>query len=190
MSTYDSNRIGTHESEQRNAVIVFTHRLNEYWPGAYGEAGQNRASLAAARMARSAYGLKPARQVPARLAPSISTAVPPTATERLAIVCDRLYLMMGDSGLSLVAVPPSSTRDSTSQLAAILAEGIPYTSVKVSLNLERAGAIPGITDYGKVTVAKAGLLTPSVAAKALEMRSQLKARYLETITAPAREGIS
>ena len=43
MNTYNSNRTATFDRAQRNAVIVFTHRFNEYWPGVCGEDGRNRA---------------------------------------------------------------------------------------------------------------------------------------------------
>lgn len=160
-------------------VIVFTHRMNAYWPGEYG-------------------GGDDSAKIPFCSSMDGKTAVVTETGE----VCDcdrcpynaygsdvkggkgkacknmrRVYLMMdGDPNFYLLTVPPTSIKDVNKQLAKIIAGGTPYTGMVVSFKLEKATNAGGIV-YSKVTVSKAGLLPPAIATQAKEMRRKVKEQY-------------
>ena len=90
--------------------------------------------------------------------------------------------MDGDPNIYQLTVPPTSIKDVGIQMKKILAAGTAYTGMVVRLTLEKVKNAGG-TDYAKVKIEKAGLLPPAAAAKAKELRRQIKAQHKEfTIT--------
>lgn len=177
------------DCEQRNAVIVFTHRFNEYWPGVCGEDGRNRApscsntdgkiGLWAENGEASSCETCPFNQYgsAADIQGTACYSMRPLLSHdgrfrsfpcgRSSILDPRFYLVDGDSR-----------------------RGNPLYQRKGEPQPRKDWGHTGNHRLWKVTIAKTGLLAPSEAAKAMEMRSQIKARFLETITTPAREAMS
>ena len=77
----------------------------------------------------------------------------------------------------LLTVPPTSIKEINKQLTKIMgSKGIPYTNLIIGLKLEKATNSNGKA-YSKVIIEKKGLLPAEAAAKAKELRRQIKEKY-------------
>ena len=176
-------------------VIIFTHRLNGFWPGAYGT-DDNKVPTCSSMDGKTGVNTETGEVRSCDTCPlnQYGTDDNPNGTGK-GKACKnmrRVYLMMnGDPNFYLLTVPPTSIKDVNKQLTKIITGGTPYTGLIVSFKLEKANNAKGVA-YSKVTVEKKGLLPPGVSAIAKEMRRQIKSKYQEmTITlgeyAPAQE---
>ena len=73
-------------------------------------------------------------------------------------------------------MPPTSIKDVNKQLAKILASGVPYTGMIVTLSLEKTKNNNGVA-YSKVIIKKKGVLPAATAAQVQALRGQIKAQY-------------
>ncbi len=176
-------------------VIIFTHRLNGYWPGAFGT-DDNKVPACSSMDGKTAVWTDTGEVRTCENCPlnQYGSDDNPNGTGK-GKACKnmrRIYLMMnGDPNFYLLTVPPTSIKDVNKQLTKIITGGAPYTGLIVSFKLEKAKNAKGV-EYSKVTVEKKGLLPPAVSTTAKEMRRQIKAKYQDmTITlaeyAPAQD---
>lgn len=167
-------------------VIVFTHRLNAYWPSEYG-GGDDSAKIPTCSSMDGKTGIvtetgevRECENCPYNAYGSDGKGGRGKACKNMR----RVYLVMdGDPNLYLLTVPPTSIKDVNKQLAKIIAGGIPYTGMVISFKLEKAANANGVA-YSKVTVSKAGLLPPAIAAQIKEMRCKIKEQYTDMAIAP------
>ena len=168
-------------------VILFTHRLNGYWPGSFGSAKDPKDRIPTCASMDGKTGLVQAGDntgevVTCETCPfnQYGTGTDEKGNPSQGKACKnmrRIYLMMdGDPNFYLLTVPPTSIKDVNKQLAKILASGTPYTSMIVGFTLEKAQNSNGVA-YSKVVVKKKGLLPPDAAAQVLKLRNQIKAQY-------------
>lgn len=182
-----------------SGVIIFTHRVNGFWPNAFGASGNPEDKIPACSSMDGKSGFWPStgevRQCESCPYNQFGSAAEVKGEQAKGKACKnmrRLYLMLdGDPNFYLLTVPPTSLRDANRQLQKILGGGVPYTGLIVKLTLEKAKNAGGI-EYSKVVISKAGLLPPEVAAQAVAMRRQIKEQYQNmTLTlddyAPAQE---
>lgn len=169
--------------KQIDAVLVFTHRANGFWPGAYGSGDdQNKAPACASMDGKTAIWTDTGEARNCEKCPmnQYGSGTDQKGNQSRGKACKnmrRLYLMMsGDPNLYLLTVPPTSIRDVNKQLAKIIAGGIPYTGLIISLTLEKAQNANGVA-YSKVVVKKNGILPAAIAAQAIELRRQIKEQY-------------
>lgn len=185
-------------------VILFTHRLNGYWPNAFGTASNPEDKIPVCSSMDGKTGVvqtgdRTGEVINCETCPfnQYGTGVDEKGNQKKGKACKnmrRIYLMMdGDPNFYLLTVPPTSIKDVNKQLAKILASGTPYTSMIVGFTLEKAQNSNGVA-YSKVVVKKKGLLPQSAAAQVLKLRNQIKAQYQsmtltldEYTTAPAQE---
>lgn len=171
-------------------VVIFTHRLNGYWPGAFGEGDTNAPPVCSSmdgEKGRLADGSLPVTQegelITCENCPfnQYGSAVDQKGNASRGKACKnmrRIYLMMDqDPNVYQLTVPPTSIREVSAQMKKILAEGVPYTGLIVKLTLEKAKNAGGI-EYAKVAIKKAGLLPPEVAKQATALRREIKAQYM------------
>ena len=172
-------------------VILFTHRLNGYWPNAFGTASNPEDKIPTCSSMDGKTGIVQAGSrsgevINCETCPynQYGTGVDDKGNPKKGKACKnmrRIYLMMdGDPNFYLLTVPPTSIKDVNKQLAKILASGTPYTSMIVGFTLEKAQNSNGVA-YSKVVVKKKGLLPPDAAAQVLQLRNQIKAQY-QTMT--------
>ena len=172
-----------------NGVVLFTHRLNGYWPGAFGESDTNSPPYCSSmdgETGRLADGSIPATQdgelITCDNCPynQYGSAVDQKGNASRGKACKnmrRIYLMMDqDPNVYQLTVPPTSIKEVSLQMKKILNGGVPYTGLIVRLTLEKAKNASGI-EYGKVAIKKAGLLPPEVAKQATLLRRQIKEQY-------------
>lgn len=165
-------------------VIVFTHRMNGYWPNSYGTGeGEDKIPLCSsmdgkAGLCRDTGELRSCESCPMNQFGSAMGSNGEMAKGKACKNMRRLYMMLdGDPNFYLLTVPPTSIKEVNRQLAKIMgSKGIPYTGLIVSLKLEKAVNAGGIS-YSKVVIEKKGLLPAAVAATAKEMRRQIKEQY-------------
>lgn len=165
------------------AVLVFTHRANGYWPGAYGSGDdQNKAPVCSSMDGKTAIWTETGEVRSCESCPynDYGTAVDQKGQQTRGKACKnmrRLYLMMsGDPNLYLLTVPPTSIKEVNKQLAKIIGSGTPYTGIVTILSLEKAKNANGV-DYNKVVLQKGQPLPPEVAAQAVAMRQRIKEQY-------------
>lgn len=160
-------------------VIIFTHRMNAYWPGEYGN-GDDSTKIPTCSSMDGKTGIVTetgevceCERCPYNAYGSDTRGGKGKACKNMR----RIYLVMdGDPNLYLLTVPPTSIKDVNKQLAKIIAGGTPYTGMVISFKLEKATNANGVA-YSKVTVSKAGLLPPAIATQAKQMRSKVKEQY-------------
>ena len=169
--------------KQITAVLIFTHRANGYWPGAYGSGDDTNKLPACSSMdGKNAIwtDTNEPRSCETCQMNQYNTATDQAGRTTKGKACKnmrRLYLMMsGDPNLYLLTVPPTSIKDVNKQLAKIIANGTPYTGITVNLTLEKAKNANGVS-YSKVVIKPAGTLPPDVAAQATALRRQIKEQY-------------
>lgn len=167
-----------------SGVIIFTHRMNGYWPNSYGTGeGEDKIPLCSSMDGKSGLWrdsgeLRNCENCPLNQYGSAAATKGETARGKACKNMRRLYMMLdGDPNFYLLTVPPTSIKEVNRQLAKIMgSKGIPYTGLIVSLKLEKAVNAGGIA-YSKVVIEKKGLLPAPVAATAKEMRRQIKDQY-------------
>ena len=165
-------------------VILFTHRLNGYWPNAYGTSNnpEDKVPLCSSMDSKTGFNPSTGEVTTCENCPlnQYGTGVDDKGNPKKGKACKnmrRIYLMMdGDPNFYLLTVPPTSIKDVNKQLAKILASGTPYTSMIVGFTLEKAQNNNGVA-YSKVVVKKKGLLPQDAAAQVLQLRNQIKAQY-------------
>jgi len=165
-------------------VILFTHRLNGYWPNAFGTSSnpEDKVPLCSSMDSKTGFNPTTGEVTSCENCPlnQYGTGVDDKGNPKKGKACKnmrRIYLMMdGDPNFYLLTVPPTSIKDVNKQLAKILASGTPYTSMIVGFTLEKAQNSNGVA-YSKVVVKKKGLLPPDAAAQVLKLRNQIKAQY-------------
>lgn len=181
-------------------AIVFTHRLNGYWSGAYGSGDDNRIPVCSSIDGKNGLNTETGEIRPCATCPlnQYGTATDHKGNQAKGKACKnmrRLYLLMnGDPNIYLLTVPPTSIKDVNKQLAKILTDGVPYTGLAINLKLTTAKNANGV-DYSKVVISKSGLLPKATAEAVKVLRQELKAQYKNTAvtsedyTAPANTGL-
>lgn len=167
-----------------SGVIVFTHRMNGYWPNSYGTGeGEDKIPLCSSMdgktgLCRDTGEVRSCESCPMNQFGSGTDAKGEASRGKACKNMRRLYMMLdGDPNFYLLTVPPTSIKEVNRQLAKIMgSKGIPYTGLIVSLKLEKAVNSGGIA-YSKVVIEKKGLLPAAVANTAKEMRREIKAQY-------------
>lgn len=165
-------------------VIVFTHRLNGYWPETFGSGdGEDKIPVCSSMdgktgLNRETGEVRHCESCPFNQFGSGTDNKGAAARGKACKNMRRLYMMLdGDPNFYLLSVPPTSIKEVNRRLAKIMgSKGIPYTGLVVSLKLEKATNAGGIA-YSKVVIEKKGLLPPAASAAAQEMRRQIKAKY-------------
>ena len=161
-------------------VIIFTHRMNAYWPEKFG--GGDSAAAGSNPPECSSWDAKSGlNAVTGEVRTCDNCPHNLFGADGAGKACKnmrRIYLMMnGRPDVYLLSVPPTSIRDINKQLARIMgSQRIPYTRMVMKFHLEQAVNKNGIS-YSKVTVEKGGLLPPETAKLAAELRQQLKESY-------------
>ena len=164
------------------AVVVFTHRVNGFWAGAYGDDDQNKAPVCSSIDGKTGVRIDSGEVISCETCPlnQFGSATDQKGEPGKGKACKnmrRLYLMMdNDPNFYLLTVPPTSIKDVNKQLAKIMAGGTPYTGLVLKLTLEKTKNAAGV-EYSKVVISKAGLLSTAVSAAAKEMRRQIKQQY-------------
>ena len=164
------------------AVVVFTHRVNGFWAGAYGDDDQNKAPVCSSIDGKTGVRIDSGEVISCETCPlnQFGSATDQKGEPGKGKACKnmrRLYLMMdNDPNFYLLTVPPTSIKDVNKQLAKIMAGGTPYTGLVLKLTLEKTKNAAGV-EYSKVVISKAGLLSTAVSAAAKEMRRQIKEQY-------------
>lgn len=167
-----------------SGVIIFTHRMNGYWPNAYGTGGDDDKAPYCSSMdgktglCQSTGEVRSCETCPMNQFGSASATKGENARGKACKNMRRLYMMLdNDPNFYLLTVPPTSIKEVNRQLAKIMgSKGIPYTGLIVSLKLEKATNSGGIV-YSRVTIERKGLMPPAAAETAKEMRRQIKAQY-------------
>ena len=169
--------------KQIDAVVIFTHRTNGFWPGAYGSGeDQNQPPACASMDGKTAIWTDTGEVRSCEGCPynEYGSGADQTGKQSRGKACKnmrRLYLMMsGDPNLYLLTVPPTSIKDVNRQLAKILAGGITATGMILRFTLERATNANGVA-YSKVVIKKGGILPKAVADQATALRRQVKDQY-------------
>ena len=167
-----------------SGVIVFTHRMNGYWPNSYGTGeGEDKIPLCSSMdgktgLCRDSGEVRSCESCPMNQFGSGTDAKGEASRGKACKNMRRLYMMLdNDPNFYLLTVPPTSIKEVNRQLAKIMgSKGIPYTGLIVSLKLEKAVNAGGIA-YSKVVIEKKGLLPAGVANTAREMRREIKVQY-------------
>jgi hypothetical protein len=170
----------TDAMKEIEGVIVFTHRLSAYWPGAYG--GGNDLPTCSSMDGKTGINSETGEAVECEHCPynQYGTGTDDKGNPSKGKACKnmrRIYLMMdGDPNFYLLTVPPTSIRDVNKQMAKILASGTPYIGMIVSLTLEKTKNSNGVA-YSKVVVKKKSLLPPAVISATKAIRDEIKSQY-------------
>lgn len=165
-------------------VIVFTHRMNGFWPESFGSSeGEDKIPLCSSMdgktgVWRDSGEVRSCESCPMNQFGSADDGKGGKGKGKACKNMRRLYMMLdGDPNFYLLTVPPTSIKEVNRQLVKIMgSKGIPYTGLIVSLKLEKAVNANGVA-YSKVVLEKKGLLPPAVSAQAKEMRRQIKEQY-------------
>lgn len=165
-------------------VIIFTHRANGFWPGSYGSGDDgNKIPLCSSMNGKTGMRTDTGEIVTCESCPynQFGSAADEKGNQSRGKACKnmrRLYIMRdGNPNIYLLTVPPTSIKEVNKQLTKIMgSKGIPYTNLIIGLKLEKAVNSNGIA-YSKVIIEKKGLLPAEAAAKAKELRRQVKEKY-------------
>ena len=166
-------------------VILFTHRLNGYWPNTFGTSSNPEDKVPTCSSMDGKTGFNPGTgEVTSCESCPLNQygtgGVDEKGNQKKGKACKnmrRIYLMMdGDPNCYLLSVPPTSIKDVNKQLAKILASGVPYTGMIVTLSLEKTKNNNGVA-YSKVIIKKKGVLPAATAAQVQALRGQIKAQY-------------
>jgi len=168
-------------------VIVFTHRLNGYWPGSFGAAkeAKDKIPVCSSMDGKTGLNLSTGETIDCYNCPynQYGTGVDEKGRPSRGKTCKnmrRIYLMMdNDPNVYLLTVPPTSIQDVNNQLARMIAGGVPYRSMVVSLTLDKAQNNSGVV-YSKVAIKKKGLLPPAAMEKVQQVRLQVKSQCQST----------
>lgn len=164
-------------------VIVFTHRVNAYWPGTYGAGGEeSRIPLCSSMDGKTGLHTATGEVRDCNACPynQYGTGVDDKGRQAKGKACKnmrRVYLLMsGDPNLYLLTIPPTSIRAVNRQLTRILSGGTPYVGMVMRFTLERAKNSGGIV-YSRVQVQPAGRLPAASAQQVTQMRTEIKKQY-------------
>lgn len=165
-----------------DGVVIFTHRLNGYWPNAFGTSNnpEDKIPVCSSMDGKSGLNtqtgaLEECERCPLNAYGSDVKGGKGKACKNMR----RIYIMRdGNPNFYMLTVPPTSIKEVNKTLNRILAKGIPYTGLLLTFKLAKATNANGI-DYSTVTIEKKGILPPETAAAAREMRRQIKSRYKE-----------
>ena len=164
-------------------VIVFTHRMNGYWPNAFGSSTnpEDKIPVCSSMDGKSGLNIRTGEICECDKCPCNQYCSDPNGGKGKACKnMRRIYLMRSnDPNLYLLTVPPTSIKEVNKALTRIMAsKGIPYTNLIVGFKLAKATNANGI-NYATVVVDKRGILPPAVAQTAKAMRQEIKAKYKE-----------
>lgn len=167
-----------------SGVIIFTHRMNGFWPESFGSSeGENKIPACSSMdgktgLWRDTGEIRNCENCPLNQFGSADDGKGGQGKGKACKNMRRLYMMLdGDPNFYLLSVPPTSIKEVNRQLVKIMgSKGIPYTGLIVSLKLEKAVNGNGVA-YSKVLIEKKGLLPPAASAQAKEMRRQIKEQY-------------
>ncbi|MGN0706600.1 MAG: hypothetical protein ACI4JC_01190 [Faecalibacterium sp.] len=167
-------------------VIIFTHRMNGYWPNAFGSSAnpEDKIPLCSSMDGETGVNIKTGVISECEHCPYNQYGSDPNGGKGKACKnMRRIYLMRsGDPNIYLLTVPPTSIKEVSNALARIVNSGIPYNNLIVGFKLAKAANAKGIS-YATVTIDKRGILPATVAETAKAMYRQIKAKYKEmTIT--------
>lgn len=157
-------------------VIVFTHRMNSYWPGNFEDNPDNRIPTCSSMDAKTGVNyetgeIRNCDTCPLNQYADDGSGKPCKNIRRV------YFLMPGRPQIYLLSIPPTSIRDVNKQLARIMGSNkIPYTRLVVNFKLDAATNRNGVK-YSKVVVERVGLLAPEQAKIVADMRRQLKEQY-------------
>lgn len=173
-------------AKEIEGVIIFTHRLNGYWPNAMGSTPDgDKAPLCSSMdgitgMNRETGEIRDCATCPFNQFGSSRDGGKGKACKNMR----RMYLIQNsDPDLYMLSVPPTSIRDINKQLTKILGKGIPYTGILIGLKLQKAINANRIA-YNKVILENRGELPPAVAAKVKALRTEIKRQYMEQAITP------
>lgn len=164
------------------AVLVFTHRANGYWPVAFGEGDTNAPPTCASMDGKTGVWMETGEVRNCESCPynEYGSGTDQKGQQSRGKACKnmrRLYLIMSDNpNLYLLTVPPTSIKEVNKQLAKIIAGGTPYTGMVTVLSLEKAKNSNGV-EYNKVVLQKGNPLPPEVATQVVAMRKRIKEQY-------------
>lgn len=165
-----------------DGVVIFTHRLNGYWPNAFGTSNnpEDKIPVCSSMDGKSGLNtqtgaLEECEHCPLNAYGSDVKGGKGKACKNMR----RIYIMRdGNPNFYMLTVPPTSIKEVNKTLNRILAKGIPYTGLLLTFKLAKATNANGI-DYSTVTIEKKGVLPPETAAAARKMRRQIKSKYKE-----------
>lgn len=165
-----------------DGVVIFTHRLNGYWPNAFGTSNNPEDKIPVCSSMDGKNGLNTQTGVLEeceRCPLNAYNSDPRGGKGKACKNMRRIYMMRsGDPNFYLLTVPPTSIKEVNKTLNRILTKGTPYTGLLLTFKLAKATNANGI-DYSTVVIEKKGILPPEVAAAAKEMRRQIKNKYKE-----------
>lgn len=176
-----------------DAVIVFTHRMNAWWRGSYGDDDGSKAPACSSMDAKVGLHSETGECINCETCPLNQYGSDANGGKGKACKnMRRIYFMrQDDPNFYCLTVPPTSIRDVNRQLARIMgAKKIPYTGLIVTFKLEKAKNANGIA-YSKVLVEKKGILPTAAAQTARAYRKEILTQYKaigitmdEYVTAP------
>ena len=173
-------------AKEIEGVIIFTHRLNGYWPNAMGaNPDGDKAPLCSSMdgingMNRETGEIRDCATCPFNQFGSSRDGGKGKACKNMR----RMYLIQNnDPDLYMLSVPPTSVRDVNKQLTKILGKGIPYTGILIGLKLQKAINAGGIA-YSKVALENRGTLPPAIAAQVKALRAEIKRQYMDQAITP------
>ena len=166
-----------------SGVIVFTHRVNAYWPFSYGTGDdENKAPICSSTDGKTGVRADTGEVISCETCPynEYGSGTNKDGSASRGKACKnmrRVYLLMdGDPNIYLLIIPPTSIRDVNKQLKKIIASGVPYTGQIVSFTLAKERNRDGI-EFSKVLVAKKQPLPAATASMAKELRGEVKKQY-------------
>ena len=161
--------------KESQGVIVFTHKINSYWEGAF-ETSDNKAPTCASMDAKTGVNMETGEICECEHCPH--NLFKDDGSGKDCKNMRRIYILMsGRRQIYMLSVPPTSMKDVNKQLVRIMgANMIPYSKLVVSFKLDTATNRNSIK-YSKVTVERVGLLDDEQAKVVAAMRKELKDQY-------------
>lgn len=186
-----------------SGVIVFTHRMNGYWPDTFGSGDNGGDKIPACSSMDGKTGLwrdtgevRNCETCPMNQFGSATDGKGGRGKGKACKNMRRLYLVMsGDPNLYLLTVPPTSIKEVNRQLFKIMRDkNVTYTGMIVNLTLEKAVNANNVA-YSKVVIKDSGYrLSKALTAQVKAMRLQVKDQYQamaitmdDYATAPAQD---
>jgi len=162
-------------------VIVFTHRMNSYWAGAF--AGESEEAGNRMPDCSSYDGQQGVHYETGEIRNCDTCPFNQFGADGSGKACKnmrRFYIMMSGRPMPyLLSIPPTSLKNVNFQMKRIMGStNLPYAGMVVAFKLEKAANKNGVA-YSKVNVSLAGKLTPDQMKKTVAMRNELKKKYKE-----------
>lgn len=159
------------------AVIIFTHRMNSFWEGEYGNS-DNKVPTCSSFDAKTGINIETGEVKNCE-----TCSLNQYGSDGAGKACKnirRVYMMLsGRPGVYLLSVPPTSIKEVNKQLARIMGSTkMPYNRMIVRFTMDKAKNKDGI-EYSKVLVNLAGKLPEALYEKTAALRKELKAKYTE-----------